>query len=154
MTDYIVVKRTVAIDALTPTILPLITDFHEWAAWSPWEDIDPQMQRSYSGPESGVGASYAWSGNRKAGAGTMRIDAVDTSSVDIALTFTRPFKSQSKCHFDLVMADAGTSVTWQILTPKTLMLRVASLFMSLEKTVGPDLEKGLLQLKAAAERAS
>lgn len=34
-------------------------------------------------------------------------------------------------------------VTWQVLTPKTLLLKVMSVFMSLEKTVGPDLEKGL-----------
>lgn len=44
----------------------LLTDFHAWTCW-PWEDIDPAMSRTYSGPEAGVGAGYAWEGNKKAG---------------------------------------------------------------------------------------
>ncbi len=152
MTDYIVVERRIAIDAPSEQIARLIVDFHEWTDWSPWEGIDPDMERTYSGPDSGVGASYSWSGNRKAGAGNMLIESVDDSTIDLALTFTRPFKSDSRTCFDLVPDGAGTAVVWQVLTPKTLMLRVMSVFMSLEKTVGPDLEKGLAQLKAVAEK--
>ena len=46
---------------------------HQWTRWSPWEDVDPDLHRAYSGAEEGVGAVYAWSGNRKAGAGRMEI---------------------------------------------------------------------------------
>jgi hypothetical protein len=152
MTDYIAVQRSITIDAPSARILGLVTDFREWVDWSPWEGLDPDLKRTYSGPDSGVGASYAWSGNRKAGAGTMAIESVDDSSVGIALTFTKPFKSKSKTHFDLRPDGERTAVTWQVLTPKTLMLTIMSVFMSLEKTVGPDLEKGLAQLKSVAEQ--
>ena len=67
------VKRSTVINAPVPTIQLLIDDFHEWPKWSPWEDIDPQMKRDYSGTAAGVGAAYAWSGNRKAGSGRMEI---------------------------------------------------------------------------------
>lgn len=154
MTDYIVVERSLTIDAPSERIASLITDFHEWTDWSPWEGIDPHMERTFSGPDSGVGASYSWSGNRKAGAGTMLIESIDDSTIDLALTFTRPFKSNSRTQFDLTPDGGGTTVTWQVLTPKTLLLRVMSVFMSLEKTVGPDLEKGLAQLKTVAEKPS
>ncbi len=44
-------------------IFPLINDFHQWGSWSPYENKDPAMKRSYSGAESGEGAVYAWDGN-------------------------------------------------------------------------------------------
>lgn len=107
----------------------------------PLEGVDPDLQRSYSGPAEGVGASYNWSGNRKAGAGNMTIEAVSETAVDIALTFTKPFKSKSRTNFGLAPNADGTTVTWQVLTPKTFLLKVMSVFMNLEKTVGPDLER-------------
>ena len=40
-----------------------LDDFRHWTAWSPWEDLDPQRQRDYSGAERGLGAAYQWAGN-------------------------------------------------------------------------------------------
>ena len=61
------VTRSAVIPAPAQDIFPLVNSFHEWTKWSPWEAVDPAMERSYSGSESGVGAKYTWSGNRKAG---------------------------------------------------------------------------------------
>lgn len=152
MADPIVVMRSIAINAPVARITEFIIDFHNWVDWSPWEGLDPDLQRTYSGPDSGVGASYAWSGNRKAGAGNMTIEAVQPTAIDVALNFTKPFKSRSQTRFDLEPTAEGTTVTWQVRTPSSLMLKVMSIFMSLEKTIGPDLEKGLAQLKTVAER--
>ena len=46
----------------------LMNDFHQWQAWSPWENIDPTMQRTYSGTSQGVGTIYDWEGKGKVGA--------------------------------------------------------------------------------------
>lgn len=152
MTDYTVIERKQTIAAPASEIQPLITNFHRWIDWSPWENIDPDLNRIYSGPESGVGATYEWSGNRKAGAGTMKITSVTADAVDVDLNFTKPFKSRSKTYFSFAPDGDGTVVTWQVHSPKTFMTRVFSIFMNLEKMVGPDLEHGLTQLKAAAEK--
>lgn len=154
MTDYIVVERRESIEAPVEQIQPLITNFHKWVGWSPWEDIDPDLQRTYSGPDEGVGASYNWSGNRKAGAGDMTITSISDSAIDINLTFTKPFKSKSRTHFDFRPDGTGTTVVWQVLTPKTIMLKIMSVFVKLDKTVGPDLEKGLTKLKSIAETSA
>ena len=53
------VTRTATIAAPPERLRALINDFHEWTAWSPWEDVDPAMERTYSGAEHGVGAHYA-----------------------------------------------------------------------------------------------
>lgn len=151
MTDYLVIERKQTITAPADTITPLILDYRRWVDWSPWEGLDPDLKRSYSGPDSGVGAGYEWAGNRKAGAGRMEITSVTPEAIDMDLTFTRPFKSASLTHFDLIPEGDHTTVVWQVRTPKTFMTRIAGLFMNMDKQVGTDLENGLSKLKSVVE---
>jgi hypothetical protein len=146
------VKREATVPAPSRAVFDLIVDFHRWTEWSPWEDIDPSMYRNYSGAASGVGAIYEWHGNRKAGTGRMEITAADASSrVQIALQFIKPFKSKNTTTFDLAEAGGATHVTWRMVGPKTFMTRIMGIFMSMDKMVGPDFEKGLERLSAAAQ---
>jgi hypothetical protein len=63
----------------------LLSDFRGWQAWSPFEKMDPAMQRSFSGAEKGKGAVYAWSGNSQAGAGRMQITEASAQRVALDL---------------------------------------------------------------------
>lgn len=153
MADTYTVERSTTIKAPAEPIYAQIADFHKWTAWSPWEGLDPDMKRTYSGPDSGTGAQYGWSGNRKAGEGRMETtEAVEPSRVVIALDFLKPFKSSSVTTFELRPAGEATRVTWTMTGPRTLMTRVMGLFKSMDKMIGPDFEKGLERLKAVAER--
>lgn len=146
------VERSTVVQAPPARVYELVQDFHQWPAWSPWEDIDPDMQRTYGGPAAGVGSSYTWSGNRKAGAGRMEVTRTDPPRrVEIALRFDKPFKSSNTTSFALAPQGAGTTVTWTMVGPQTLMLRIMGLFTSMDKMVGKDFEKGLARLKTAAE---
>ncbi|MFM2420406.1 MAG: hypothetical protein RL385_5129, partial [Pseudomonadota bacterium] len=71
--DTFRVTRTLTLQAPPAVIFGLVNDFQNWRSWSPWEGLDPALQRTYSGEAKGVGAAYAWSGNNKAGAGSMTI---------------------------------------------------------------------------------
>lgn len=155
MPDTYTVQRSVSIAAPVETVYSHIADLHRWASWSPWDDLDPDLRRTYSGADSGKGAKYAWAGNRKAGEGTMEVTgAIEPSSVEIALEFLKPFKSSSKTTFDLRSEGESTSVTWTMVGPKTLITRLMGIFKSMDKMIGPDFEKGLAQLKVAAEQGS
>jgi hypothetical protein len=129
----------------------LIDDFHEWPAWSPWEDLDPDLQRTYTGPATGVGAHYAWRGNRKAGQGTMEITGSSPDRIDIDLVFMKPFDSASKVTFELVPMDAGTEVTWRMRGEQKGIWGVVGKVVSMDRLVGKDFEKGLTRLKAILE---
>lgn len=109
------------------------------------------MDRTYSGADSGVGAGYAWSGNRKAGEGKMTITSVEPTDVKIDLDFIKPFKSASKAIFHLERAGDSTTIIWEVHTPKTLITRIVGIFMNFDKLVGADLEKGLAKLKNVVE---
>ncbi|MBV6757130.1 MULTISPECIES: SRPBCC family protein [Rhodococcus] len=147
------VERSTVIDASPDVVQPLLDDFRKWQAWSPWEDVDPELKRTYSGPDSGVGASYAWEGNRKAGSGQMVItESVPGSKVVLDLNFLKPFKAENVTTFLLEPNGAGTTVRWQMTGKNNLFFRIVGVVFPMDKMVGKDFEKGLAQLKAAAEQ--
>jgi uncharacterized protein YndB with AHSA1/START domain len=146
------VVRDATIPAPRATVFDLLVDFHRWREWSPWEDIDPELRRTYSGAQSGVGAVYEWDGNRKVGAGRMEITSADAPSrLQLALQFLKPFKSSNTTTFELDERDGRTHVTWRMVGPKTFMTRFMGIFMSMDKMVGRDFEKGLARLADAAK---
>ena len=149
MSAYMV-TRSVLIQAPASEIFPLVNNFHEWTKWSPWEALDPKLERSYSGSESGAGAKYSWSGNRKAGAGTMEIvESVEPSRISIRLEFTKPFKSVNPTSFSFVPEGDATRVTWTMTGENKGAAKLFALFMNMDKLVGGDFEKGLSALSAA-----
>ena len=151
--DTYTVTRSATIDAPPARVYEQIVDFHNWTNWSPWEDLDPDLKRTYSGSESGKGAAYAWSGNRKAGEGRMEItEATEPSTVHINLAFVKPFKAQSEVAFTIAPDGTGSRVTWVIDGQKTLMTKVMGVFKSMDSMIGPDLDKGLARLKATTEK--
>ncbi len=146
------VERSTTIAAPASAIYPHIVDFSAWRTWSPWEDVDPSLERTYSDPTGGEGASYSWSGNRKAGSGRMTItDATAPENVTIRLEFLKPFKATNIATFTLHESGASTVVTWTMTGPKTVASRIMSVFGGLDKIVGKDFEKGLAALKDVAE---
>ncbi len=146
------ITRTETIAALPERIYPLIVDPHEWRRWSPWEGLDAGLDRDYSGAESGVGARYAWSGNRKAGKGTMEITEVtEPTRVAVAVAFEKPMKSTSTSVFTLAPRGAETEVTWTMTGPHSLFSRIAAPLGIFDKMLGKDFEKGLTALKSEAE---
>lgn len=150
--DTYIVTRSVSINAPADSIYAQIADFHNWPNWSPWEGLDPAMTRTYSGAESGVGAVYAWSGNRKAGQGRMEIvDAATPIAVTVDLVFEKPFKSHSETVLRIDPNSSGSLVTWTMTGPKTFATKVMGLIKSMDKLMGPDFEKGLMRLKSVAE---
>jgi Polyketide cyclase / dehydrase and lipid transport len=141
------VRRSNVIPAAADEIFPLVNNFHEWTAWSPWETIDPGMSRRYFGSESGAGAGYEWSGNRKAGSGTMEIEeSVPSSLVRIRLQFTKPFKALNPTTFSFTPVQGGTEVTWRMTGENKGIGKLFALFMNMDKMVGGDFERGLAAL--------
>jgi len=151
MSEY-TVSRSITIKAGPETVRALVEDFREWQKWSPWEDLDPDLERTYSGAERGVGAQYAWRGNKKAGEGSMEITETTDSAVQVRVTFLKPFKSTSTSTFEMTGGTDITDVTWTMRgqTPGGLMGLMSKL-MPMEKWIGKDFDKGLDRLKATAE---
>jgi hypothetical protein len=150
---FFTVERTATIQAPPEKIFPLIEDFRRWREWSPYEKLDPNMKRTLGGAEKGAGATYAWEGDSKAGAGRMEItDAPSPVRVTIKLDFTRPFESHNVAEFRLVPLGAGTQVTWAMHGPSPFLTKLITVFVDMDRMVGKDFDAGLASLKAIAEK--
>lgn len=146
------ISRSAEIKAPPDVVYRQLTDFHEWADWSPWEKLDPSMKKTYSGAASGVGAKYEWVGNDEVGSGAMTIaDVKENESVGIALDFLTPFEAHNRTEFTLTPAAGSTKVTWSMSGKNDFMGKAFSLFANMDKLVGADFEKGLAALTTKAE---
>lgn len=146
------VERRIVIQAPAAKIQPLIADFHRWAEWSPWEKLDPGMKRTFGGAPAGVGATYAWQGNKDVGSGRMEVKAAAPDKVSIQLDFIEPFEGHNMTDFVLTPKDGGTEVRWVMSGPATFVTKLMGVFVSMDAMVGPDFERGLAQMKVAAEK--
>ncbi len=71
------IERSTTISAPAEIVYAQIADYHKWAAWSPWEHLDPNMKKDFAGTDGAVGASYHWEGNKDVGEGRMTTTAVE-----------------------------------------------------------------------------
>ena len=143
------ISRSAVIAASPERVRVRVEDFHAWRAWSPWEELDPNLRRSYTGADKGVGATYAWEGNRKAGAGSMEITDVATpTALGLRLSFLKPFKAENRIDFDLRPEGDRTRVTWRLTGAAKGVTKVFARFGMFDRWVGKDFEKGLARLRA------
>jgi len=85
------VARSTLISAAPSVIYPHVNQLKNWEAWNPWGTVDPNMQLTYAGPDSGVGASYSWVGNSDVGEGRATITEARTNEfVQLKLEFFKP----------------------------------------------------------------
>jgi hypothetical protein len=151
--DKFRVERTETILSTPDRIFELIDDFHNWASWSPFEKYDGAMMKTFSGAARGKGAVYAWAGNSKAGEGRMEIlDTVPPSRIRIKLDFLKPFEGHNTADFTLDRKGASTAVTWAMYGPQPYMLKLMSIFLSMDKMLGKEFAAGLANMKAVAEK--
>jgi hypothetical protein len=151
--DTFSVRRTAVVRSPPEKIFSLIEDFHRWGSWSPWENRDPAMKRTYSGAESGKGAVYAWDGNKNVGSGRMEIlDASLPSKIVIKLDFFKPFEGHNTAEFTMLPQGDATDVVWVMHGPAPLLSKVMQVFMNMDSMIGKDFELGLANLKTLAEK--
>ncbi len=149
--DSFRLERSISIKAPAEKVHALIDDFHNWPSWSPWENKDPAMKRTYSGTPKGKGTVYDWDGNKNVGLGRMEITDSAPAKIVIRLDFLKPFEAHNTAEFTLAQQGESTQVTWAMYGPSPFMSKLMGLFFNMEKMVGPDFEAGLVNLKSAAE---
>ena len=151
--DSFTVKRSASIKAPPDRIFALISDFHGWGAWSPYEKKDPDMKRTFSGAGQGKGAIYEWDGNKNVGTGRMEIiESTAPRKIVIKLDFLKPFEGHNTAEFTMDPQGDNTTVTWAMYGPSSFIFKVMGLFMNMDKMIGKDYEAGLAAMKAAAEK--
>ncbi len=145
------VERSTSIAAPAATVFANVNDFRRWKEWSPWENIDKNLQQTYEGPPQGTGSMYSWSG-KKTGSGRMTITESNPNRfIKIKLEFFKPFRAANTAEFTFVPDGNQTAVTWLMYGDKNMLAKAMHMMVSMDKMVGGMFEQGLRQLKAVSE---
>ena len=144
------VQRSIVIKAPSEAAFAAISDLRAFTTWSPWDKRDPAMKKTFSDKTSGVGASYAWQGNKDVGAGRMTItESVAPTHVRHRLEFLEPFASVAKTGFDLVPAGPGElRASWSMEGRNDFIGKAFAVFRNMDEMIG---RSDLLDIRKAIE---
>jgi hypothetical protein len=146
------VERSTIVNASPAVVFPYVNRPKEFVSWSPWEKLDPNNKTTYSGPDEGVGAAYAWQGNSEVGSGKMTIiESKANEMVQQDLEFIEPFASKSTVMHALAPAGEGTKVSWIMEGNNDFMGKLFGVFMNMDTMIGKDFDEGLANLKRLVE---
>ena len=144
-------QRSVTINALADRVFPLVANHREWKRWSVWNQRDPNMEMTYSGPEMAAGSKWSWK-SKSEGNGGMEFSAVEPNK-RVGYILTMEDMTPATGDLKFTPDGTGTKVSWDIngnagMNP---VFRWFGVFM--DKMIGPDFEAGLKNLKKLAESA-
>lgn len=145
------IERSIEIDAPKDLVYDQVLHFKNFASWSPWAKLDPNMKVSIEGTDGTVGAVYKWAGNGDVGAGQETITALSPERIDIEVNFSEPFESTSPTYFLFEANDKKTKVTWAFDMHIAFPWNGLAMFTDIDAGVGKDYAKGLENLKQVCE---
>jgi hypothetical protein len=110
---------------------------------------------TYTGPQAGVGASYAWVGDNKVGEGRITLtESRPYELIRLRLEFLKPCAATNEAEFTFKPEGGQTLVTWSMSGRRNFVMKAMGLVMNMEKMIGGHFEKGLADMKAAAEASA
>lgn len=152
--DNFRVTRSATVSAPASAVFAQVDDLRNWETWNPWQKKDPAMKVTFSGPPAGLGASYSWVGNNEVGEGRMTItESRPGEFVRLKLEFMKPFSGTNIVDFTFKPEGDKTAVIWSMEGKINYLAKALHLVMNMDKMVGGDFEKGLADMKVAAEAA-
>lgn len=145
------VTRSVLVKAPPEKIYPLVADPRGWKQWSVWNQRDPAMAITYSGPPSGVGAVWEWRSATE-GDGRMTFTRAEAPGLLGYELYFPDFGTTSRGELRFVPEGGDTRVTWTMDGNMGRNPLFSWIALFADGMVGKDFEGGLAGLKAVAEK--
>lgn len=152
--DDIHVERSITIAASAADVAPFAEDLQKVNEWSPWEKLDPNVDKKYSEETNVVGSTYEWKGNEDVGHGLQTIKSIEPGKVVHELEFFEPFPGKADATIAYAVDGDGVKVTWSLDQKADFPLKVMTTFSSMDDMLGPQFDEGLGMLKPLAETAA
>ncbi|MBL4716316.1 MAG: SRPBCC family protein [Bacteroidia bacterium] len=143
------IERSLVINTSADVIFEEVNDLKKWPNWSPWEEKDPNMKKTWGEKTAGVGGSNEWESELE-GDGTMIIvESEPNTHIKTKLEFL-DWGSIAFGTWTFVEEDGNTNVTWAMDgDAEDIMSKYMALMF--DGMLGPDFEAGLAKLKEFCE---
>ncbi|HEY1090334.1 MAG TPA: SRPBCC family protein [Burkholderiaceae bacterium] len=145
------VTRSIDIKATPDKVYALVAAPKAWKQWSVWNQRDPNMAISYSGPDSGVGAVWEWK-SKSEGDGRMTMTAAEPGKRVAMDLYFPDWDSTSPGEISFSVNGDMTHVEWSMSadTGKNPLMHWFALLGP--GMIAPDFDAGLKNLKTLAEK--
>ncbi len=146
-------EKSIYIKAPIDQVWKNVSSLSAMDKWSPWNERDPNMQRTLTGVDGTPGAKQSWKSDVKnVGEGSQTIINVEEPSLlETKLEFIKPFKSIADAYVKLSEDNEATTVTWGFKSQMPYPMNIMKLFMNFEKNMDKDFGAGLNILKSISE---
>jgi hypothetical protein len=147
-------SKAIEINSTPEKVWPHVNSLGALDKWSPWNEKDPNMKRTFTGQDGTPGACQAWvSDNKNVGEGSQTIVKLTPNKrLDTRLDFIKPFKSTAAAFVTLDDKGGKTIATWGFESKMPYPMNIMKLFMNMEKNMDKDFGQGLSRLKEIAEK--
>ncbi|HEY8965400.1 MAG TPA: SRPBCC family protein [Candidatus Methylacidiphilales bacterium] len=152
---HLAIVRKATFAAPPEAVYAEVASPRRWHAWSPWAEMDPSAQTTYSGPEEGLDAAMAWEG-KKSGVGKMTVvEAIPASRLRFRLDFEKPFKATHYAEFTFRPEGGTTHVTWSMESGSACPLigKVVGLLLNCPSMCAAQFDRGFVRLRDVVEKA-
>jgi uncharacterized protein YndB with AHSA1/START domain len=145
------VFRAVEIAAPPATVYAIVNDLRRFNEWSPWVELDPAAEYTFTGPVDGVGQTMNWqSANPNVGTGSQTIARLEPEKA-VAVSLDFGAMGPAEATINLEPTAAGTLVTWGFSTDLGFNPIGRYMGVMFDGWIGGDYERGLAKLKTVAE---
>jgi uncharacterized protein YndB with AHSA1/START domain len=144
--DYSV-ERRITVAAPPEAVFEQIDVAKAWPDWMIWYEREPDMTKTFAGPERGVGAEITFTGND--GTGTYTLTKSDPAKgIEYTLAFVGTAPAAGT--IEMNKTDKGTEVVWTLAGEMDGL--AGKMFVPMmDSMVGADFQEGLAKLKRLVE---
>lgn len=142
---HVHVERSTIVDASPSAVLALAARNEGYQHFNPYCDVDPNLEITLFGPNTGVGSGFRFDG--KDGRGTQTVASVEDDAVTYTIDLGAMGTPTQRVQVEPV--EGGTRVTWSMDADlgRNPIFRVFGLFM--DRMMGSIFERGLRNLGRA-----
>ncbi|MFO1524470.1 MAG: SRPBCC family protein [Turneriella sp.] len=145
------VERSLKINAAPEKIFPYLISFKKGLEWSAWDKQEEEVKRTFTGPESGMGAIYEFEG-KKSGHGKLSYKSiVPNEEVKMDLTFYKPMQGSNDITYSLKKEGDATVMKYHMTGPAPIIARIIWLFADMDKYMGDKFNESMQNLKKIVE---
>ncbi len=146
-------SKSVEINAPVDKVWANVSTLRALDSWSPWNEGDPNMEKTWEGEDGQPGSRQCWNGNKEVGSGCQTIISVNPpNKIETRIQFFEPYESEADAAVLLEPSATGTNATWSFASEMPYPWRISKLFMNMGKMLDPDFTKGLNKLKTLSEK--
>lgn len=145
-------ERSGLIQASPEKIYPLLSQLHRGAEWSPYEKLEPEMKKSFTGADGAVGSTMLFESSASGSGKIEVLRLVPNEAVDLRLTMLKPFYGENLVEYRLAPEAGGTRFTWTMSGEGGFFTKLMSTLVDCDKMIGGQFEQGIQNLKQVVEK--